>query len=278
MPDHKHGALYDNFTAQARSRHGAQHDEFHREGGKGGMDRLTDKFPQRKGVDRYGERFDDFGWIDVDGGHGLLYDEGFSTPTAHTGDHGTWHDQFRPGTQVRYMSDGADYEGVVISLHAGYAKVRSREGADHEVLPSQVLQFRTAEAADHPQQHTQSVTATPGHTDTSVVGGPQGERPSGRSRTAMGGGARRKPDAGMDSPVTHVTGKTLDETIAEVRKLALDYEVEVGKAVDSSETAVQAQSHDTGKSWCPKCRHVCSKVEDGRCPSCGTETTTKPSD
>lgn len=207
-----HGPQFDNFRAQSGFQHGgATFDEdFRAASASEAHGKLFDKFPKRPGVDRYGERWDDFPWKDVPSRHGGNYDEGFASRTAHSGDHGTWFDEFR-GAAVRYMVEGADYEGVVEETHPDHMVVRSREGARHEVIPDQLLAYATGMgnpfAGDSPKAAETVDLASIG---ASSMPGPQGERPSGESHTAMGGG-RHSLD--VSAGQSKVANKTEDDDL-----------------------------------------------------------------
>lgn len=277
-----HGPQHDNFRADSGAHHGgARFDEdFPVKVGADSHGKLFDQFSEKPGVDRYGERWDNFPWREMPAKHGQQFDSEFGQPTAlDGGEHGTWHDVFRGGA-VRYIQGGRDYEGVILETHADHAVVRSREGEQHEIGLGQVMAYCDAASLQgNPHVEEFIERAEPSPFDVEIEGeyldaqgsvpipGPQGERPSGESRTARGGG---RSSASTDLPpvVERVTGKTTSERLIDVLK------------TDSSETATQKQDLEGGTSqvWCPKCRHECRDARDGRCPTCGSQVTDKVPD
>lgn len=271
-----HGTHFDEFAATAASPHGgATFDAgFGLQAGTDTRGKLFDLFGKPAAPELRGEHYDDFEWRDMPALHGHLFDSDYEAPTALAGgqvagEHATWFDAFRGGAFVRYQHDGAEYEGVIIDCNREFATVKTNGGADgggrHEVYLGQILKWREASAAATLADSQPHPTAEPGTTDTSVVGGPQGERPSGES-SAMGGGERTSVDPELDKPSISVKidGKDLD----------------VGKSVDSTETAVQGETHDGDSddgrhAYCKHCGHTCRKPRDGKCPTCGGRVTIK---
>lgn len=226
-----HGPQHDDFRAQSVDQHGgAAYDERFNNfpaAHTNSHGKLFDKFSQRPGVERYGEKWDEFPWKDMPVLHGTHYDEGFDSPSFDADKHGQLHDVF-DGARVRYMYGGQDVEGIVLHTERDFAAVESREGDRHEVAIDQLLAYATAQG--NPHADAKPKEATPGNTDTSVVGGPQGERPSGESATAMGG-----------------TRKSLDDALEVVKSLApfdeasFDADVEgLGQDVEKSAAAAGA--------------------------------------
>jgi hypothetical protein len=203
-----HGPQHDEFRSQVADTHGgATYDE-----GFGGYPaahsnahgKLFDKFSERPGVDRYGERWDNFPWKDVPSLHGQHYDEGFDSPSFEGGEHGQLHDVFR-GARVRYMYGGRDVEGIVLQTGREFATVESREGDRHEVMLTQVLQYANQGQPSNPEGRT----AEPATVDTSVVS----QKPS----APANGGERVDGGSYDDSVVTHV--KSFAETLEVVKSL-----------------------------------------------------------
>ncbi len=218
-----HGPQHDNFRADSGAHHGgARFDEdFPVKVGADSHGKLFDQFSEKPGVDRYGERWDNFPWREMPAKHGQQFDSEFGQPTAlDGGEHGTWHDVFRGGA-VRYIQGGRDYEGVILETHADHAVVRSREGEQHEIGLGQVMAYCDAASLQgNPHVEEFIERAQPSPFDFSAEGevfdaqegvphpGPQGERPSGESRSAQGGG-RRSLAADTPPVVEQVTGKTV---------------------------------------------------------------------
>lgn len=249
-----HGPLHDEFTATSRDPHGAQQDEGYRDGKPSrAHGKLLDQFAKPPGVDRYGEHWDEFGWKAMPAMHGLRFDSDFSQPAAlDGGDHGTWHDVFRGGTQVRYIVNGIDYEGVVENTGSDHVAVRSREGARHELGLGQIKELRWATQSG--QGDGRKPVAQPGKTADSAPSS-KADAPSAHNTKAHGAG-RQQLDA---------TEKTSDDA-------------DVEKTVDSTETALQGQG-DGGsvekvghRANCPKGgSDPCGAEQGGKCSSCGAE-------
>lgn len=198
----QHGPLFDNFRAQSGHPHGgATFDAgFGLQGLQDPHGNLFDRFEKPQAGALHGSLYDEFGWRPMPNDHGHTFDSDFSEPVALDGSegHATWFDAFTGGTQVRYTYDGLQYEGVVIDLDADEATIDSG-GKRHGIGIEQILEWREAPAANIGNRP--GTTAEPGNTDTSVVRGPQGERPSGESHEAMGGGERTQPRPGWETAV-----------------------------------------------------------------------------
>lgn len=189
-----HGARFDEFSSQPSHSHGgsffdvgysqATHDEAH---GK-----LYDLFGVKPDAGTtHGERYDEFGWKEMPAKHGQLFDSDFGHATAGEGEHGTtWFDEFRGGTEVRFLSEGKGYEGTVIECNREFATVKDHGGQLREVGLSQFLQYRS------PTQ----TQADPG------LPGPAVESASASDPVAHGAfhGDRRPVPTEMPSRVQHV--------------------------------------------------------------------------
>lgn len=189
MPDHGH--LYDNFSRQATHSHGGSYFDsgFGQKAADEAHGLLHDKFGVPRPDAAHGERFDDFGWNSMPVLHGQHFDSDFAAPTAHAGGHGTWFDEFRGGTEVRFMADGADYEGTIVEVNREYATVRSHDGQVREVGLSQFLGYRTPTQ----QQDGPALPASDAHA------------PSAHSHDAHGGGARDSALTSEPSTFEHVS-------------------------------------------------------------------------
>jgi endogenous inhibitor of DNA gyrase (YacG/DUF329 family) len=104
----------------------------------------------------------------------------------------------------------------------------------------------------------------------------------------VGHTARARREDGHEQDVRLVPGvrfqahlpRAEDQAAAAPSKLAKTddaSQVDVAKSVDSSETAVQGDTDGggEGKAWCGQCKHYCRKVEDGKCPTCGSSVRVK---
>jgi hypothetical protein len=271
-PDH--GRLYDNFSRQSTHPHGGSYFDsgFTLQAHTDAHGKLYDLFGVPKDSSAHGERFDEFGWKDMPTIHGQSFDTDFRQPTAHTsGEHGTWYDEFRGGTEVRYMLDGADYEGTVVECNTDHAVVRAHDGQTHEVGLSQFLAYRSPSLDQ----------ASPGLPDAAV------DSPSAHDHTAHGNfGTTGKPAITTEPSVTEhvsegpgnpdarssVPGGIFD-TFTSLKSLVREYEDDVAKDVDATETATQAQDLEGDKhAWCPHCKHECKRpTGEGTCPTCGTK-------
>jgi hypothetical protein len=154
--------------------------------------------------------------------HGQNFDSDFSQEAAlGGGEHGTWHDVFRGGTQVRYIADGCDYEGTVLNTGADHLIVQSREGERHELHLGQIQGFRAA--TESGQGDGRKPTATPGNTPAPIKASPA-EAPSAHDAKAAGGG---RTDLDVDAGQGKVANKTLEDldvakTLDELRALAAE--------------------------------------------------------
>lgn len=268
-----HGPQHDEFGTRRNDTHGgATYDEGFNSfaaAHSNAHGKLFDKFSERPGVDRYGEHWDEFPWKDIPSLHGQHYDEGYDSPSFDGGEHGQLHDVFR-GARVRYMYGGRDVEGIVLDTQKEFAVVESREGDRHEVMLAQVLQYATAQGNPHAgkkpveplDNDSGDITAIE---DGSQKPGPQGERPSGESRTANGG-ARVEGGSYDDTVVTHV--KSLDETLDVTKSAKLTpvpgartLKDEHGKPIVSVATCGHC-----GRSWNDAAVSSVTPTPSGRCP------------
>lgn len=218
-----HGPLHDEFRRSPRDPHGPEHDEFHDGGaaqsGKRGAQH--DEFGKPAvGNDRHGARWDDFGWTAMPMLHGGQHDENFATVAALDGGaHGTWHDVFRGGTQVRYIIDGCDCEGTVLNTGHDHVIVEPKGGGRHELALGQITALRWATDSGQPDRGGIK-NAKPGHTSAPYRRSPA-DAPSAHDATARGGGRTEGIGPGQDRAPLNV-GKSLDESLGELRKIAAD--------------------------------------------------------
>jgi ssDNA-binding Zn-finger/Zn-ribbon topoisomerase 1 len=306
-----HGGLFDLFPEHAQSLHGgARFDE-----GFGLQDKTApkgasfDEFGTPNAADSsHGELWDEWReWTPMPDLHGgFLYDEGFGEHAANEGERGPLFDLFQPGTQVKFIFDGKDSEGIVQGTTPDGVRVKPRKSGDAvEVGLSQFLAYRS------PSIDNASTRAQPS----------SAEAPSARDSIAHGAGRKGAPDTG--SPVARVepggrnAGRspispdwsTVDHLksildgndivkvepcddlpLATARKsqrlpseLLKSYsewtgDTTIAKEVTIADTAIQAQEGRAtlagakgAGSYCPECRESKSKLtDDGRCPDCNT--------
>src|ERR1039458_1619610 len=187
----QHGKLFDeNFQIATSTHGGAQFDEGFQEQAKNlAHGPRYDNFDPIKQTDQKygGASFDEFGWQDVQRSHGRHFDDDFEAPTAKDGKHGTWFDVF-DGAEIRYVYEGADWEGTVIAINGDYATVESASGT-HEVSFDQFQSYRS------PAVHNAS-PPFPGRTDLSL--------PSADSSIAHGGEREGLP-SGVHNVVDRVS-------------------------------------------------------------------------
>jgi hypothetical protein len=239
-----HGHLFDTFSASASHAHGGSYFDagFGLQTIRDAHGKLYDRFGVPRDSSAHGERFDNFGWHDMPALHGQQFDSDFQTPTGLTGEHGTWFDAFRGGTEVRFMLEGADYEGTVIDCNPQFARVRSHDGQTHEVELAQFLAFRS------PTQE-QASPSTPAS---------DAEAPSAHSADAHGafGGDRAPVPTGMPSvietarPGEHTDQRSslpegLQDTFLHLKTLANEIDVE---------------KISVGGKACPHCGHDTFKI------------------
>lgn len=215
-----HGPLYDEFGRSPQDPHGAQHDEFGGGGaaqsGKRGPEH--DKFGKPDATEAHGAQWDEFGeWQAMPMLYGSQFDEDFASPSALDGEHGTWHDTFRGGTQVRYIENGCDYEGTVLNTGHDHVIVRPRGGGRVELALGQITELKAATRSGQPDR-AGTKNATPGHTPAPIRRSPA-DAPSAHDSTARGGGRVEGIGPGQDR---NVLNKSLDESLDELRKIAAD--------------------------------------------------------
>src|SRR3954447_20387096 len=112
-----HGPQFDEFRADSGNPHnGAQADTGYGTRGAEPHGGLTfdEAFTAAAVNTAHGSRWDDFGFQAMPFGHGARFDTNFNEPAMGDPAHGTWHDVFRGGAQVRLIADGRDVEAVVI--------------------------------------------------------------------------------------------------------------------------------------------------------------------
>jgi len=277
-PDQKHGRLFDNFSAQASHTHGGSYFDagFGVQTLEDAHGRLYDLFGARRGDELHGDHFDEFGWKAMPAIHGQLFDSSFRTEIPQSDGHhgrGDWYDVFRGGTQVRYMLEGLDCEGTVISVNDEYATVESSEGQTHQVGLSQFLEYRT------PTQEQ----ASPPITET------ESENPSRHDPTADGAhvGDERRHAVDPGSKVDHVSpgpGNTdtrsglpagLMSTFDRLKTLAVEMDVEkVSDGVVTEEKIPQACKNCGTKLNAKRERMIVAgalkSVHVATCPTCQT--------
>lgn len=262
----QHGAHFDVFTQQSGSPHGgAEYDTgFGLQGLVDPHGEHFDRFTKSGGVTKHGERWDEFGWKEMPSYHGRNFDSDFNSPTAHTGEHGTWFDTFSGGTQLRYVADGnAEYEGVVIDLSADHAVVERRGGKRDEIELNQILMWREGNATDinvsaepdRPAPGFQQDAARGGaiaSMNTESIPESDAEAPSAHDAAARGGGERETIDPQLETPV--MTLKVVGE-VFDVGKLQV-----TGK---SMQNAVETHSSNLA--------HIANgDYHKVKCPGCGT--------
>lgn len=239
-----HGPLFDSFRDNATDPHGPHHDEFgHPSAGADGHGALFDEFDRRvtAGAGKHGALWDEFGWVTMPAMHGQNMDTDFNQPAAlDGGEHGTWFDVFRGGTNVRAIIDGKDVEAVVLNANADHLVVQTRNhygqnngGDRHEIGLGQIRELRHATQQGQAKE-TRKPTAQPGKTQERV-GASSADAPSAHDATARGGG--RTPvsmpsDAKAMTVKTELSDDDVAKTLDELRALADDLEQDdVAKAV-----------------------------------------------
>lgn len=186
--DTGHGSLFDLFPDRPQSLHGgARFDEgFGLQDKKSPKGSLFDEFGTPSASDSsHGQIWDEFGWREMPEIHGgLLYDDDYQDNSVNESSRGLLFDLFQPSTQVKFIYDGKDSEGIVDHVAGDNVVVTPRSGGDAvEVGLSQFLAYRS------PSLDNASTTA-----DQSSA-----EAPSARSASAHGGGRSAAPSPG--SPV-----------------------------------------------------------------------------
>lgn len=182
-----HGALFDSFPQELRSLHGgAKFDEGFQLQPKDAPKGATyDEFGAPVAASTaHGQVWDEWGWKEMPEIHGgTLYDEDFDSPSANAGSRGPLFDLFEPSTQVKYIYDGQDAEGIVDHVREdGVAMVSPRKGGNAvEVGLEQFLAYRS------PSVDNATTTAS----------GSGAEAPSAHSSDAHGGPRTAAPNPGQ---------------------------------------------------------------------------------
>jgi ssDNA-binding Zn-finger/Zn-ribbon topoisomerase 1 len=176
--DTGHGSLFDLFPDRPQSLHGgARFDEgFNLQAKDAPKGRNFDEWgkPSRD-VASHGPVWDEFGWKDMPESHGgLLFDEGFDSPSANQTSRGPLYDLFEPSTQVKFIYDGQDAEGIVDHVREdGIVMVTPRAGGDAvEVGVEQFLAYKSPSVDNA----------------TTIAPESDAESPSARDATAHGAG------------------------------------------------------------------------------------------
>lgn len=184
--DTGHGALWDIFPERSQAIHGgARFDEGFNLQSKGAPNGPSfDEFrPSTKPDGNHGQLWDEWSWKDMPDLHGgLLYDNGFASQTANTSSQGPLFDLFQPSTQVKFIYDGKDSEGIVDHVDGEDVFVRQRGSAN--VVPvglSQFLAFRspsldnTATVAERSEAEAPSAWSPGAHGAEREAGEPYGQ-------------------------------------------------------------------------------------------------------
>src|ERR1700676_3008108 len=129
------GGLFDIFPERPQAIHGgARFDEGFNLQDKGAPKGQTyDEFgtPSEPDNGEHGMLWDEWGWKDMPDIHGgLLYDESFASPAANASSRGPLYDLFQPSTQVKFIYDGKDSEGIVDHVDGEDVFVRQRGSAN----------------------------------------------------------------------------------------------------------------------------------------------------
>lgn len=179
------GSLFDLFPERPQAVHGgARFDEGFNLQNKGAPNGQTfDEFGTPSHNGDHGQLWDEWGWKDMPELHGgLLYDDGFVSPTANTSKQGNLFDLFEPSTQVKFIYDGKDSEGIVDHVDGEDVFVRQRGSAN--VVPvglSQFLAFRspsldnTATVAERSDAEAPSAWSPDAHGGEREAGEPYGQ-------------------------------------------------------------------------------------------------------
>ncbi len=250
--DTGHGGLYDLFPEHSQSLHGgARFDEdfgLQAKGARKGA--LFDEFGTPKAADSsHGEIWDEWReWTTMPDLHGgFLYDEGFGEHTANEGERGPLFDLFQAGTQVKFIFDGKDSEGIVQGTTPDGVTVKPRKGGDAvEVGLSQFLAYRSP-SIDNAGTRPQPSSA---------------EAPSARDSTAHGAGRKGAPDIG--SPIAHVEpgGSNRGRSPVSADWSTVDH---LKSILDGNDV-----QKGPGVMGCPRCGSESTKVTGGvhSCGSC----------
>lgn len=304
--DTGHGNLFDIFPERPQAIHGgARFDEGFNLQSKGAPKGASfDEFgvPSEPDNGEHGMLWDEWGWKDMPELHGgLLYDEGFASPAANASSRGPLYDLFQPSTQVKFIYDGKDSEGIVDHVDGEDVFVRQRGSAN--VVPvglSQFLAFRspsldnTAVVAERSDAEAPSAWSPDAHGAEREGGEPYGQpiapTPQGQAMQERSG----VPEGSMNivdqlksmfdpndiqktkTPPVSVRPKT-QMLPSELLKSCSEWSgvTSVAKEVTVAEAAIQAEegaapfsgSKGAG-SYCPECRVNVKPSEDGRCPTC----------
>lgn len=228
-----HGALFDSFPQELRSLHGgAKFDEgFQLQPKDAPKGPTYDEFGSPVAASTaHGQVWDEWGWKEMPEVHGgAKFDEGFDSPSANAGSRGPLFDLFEPSTQVKYIYDGQDAEGIIDHVREdGVAMVTPRKGGNAvEVGLEQFLAYRSPSVDN-------ATTTAPGSS---------AEAPSARSSDAHGGPRTAAPDPGQPVEPTPQgehkdarTGEDADWSIVDhVKSLLSGHDV--------------AKDLDSGKRW-----------------------------
>jgi ssDNA-binding Zn-finger/Zn-ribbon topoisomerase 1 len=246
------GGLFDLFPEHAQSLHGgARFDE-----GFGLQDKTAPKGASFDGFgtpnaadSSHGELWDEWReWTAMPDLHGgFLYDEGFGEHRANESERGALFDLFQPGTQVKFIFDGKDSEGIVQGTTPDGVTVKPRKGGDAvEVGLSQFLAYRS------PSIDNAGTRAQPS----------QAEAPSACDSTAHG--ARRKAPSGIGAPVARVEpgGGNHGRSSVSADWSTVDH---LKSILDGNDVQKGA-----GVMGCPRCGSESTKVAGGvhSCGSC----------
>jgi transcription elongation factor Elf1 len=230
-----HGPQFDEFYRRPEHSHnGSEFDgDFHSDPGRqaGAHGERFDEFEQMARVDRYGERWDEDGWRTMPAKHGQQFDQDFGIHAAlDAGEHGTWQDVFRGGTQVRYIYGGQDLEGVVLHCERTHVIVAPRHthangGQRHELGLGQIKELRHATNSGAPSR-PQGPTAQPGNTPAPLTAS-DAHAPSAHDATASGRPLRALKSIAEDLGLANPTS---DEQVAKAIDALALLEDEVAKA------------------------------------------------
>ena len=184
--DTGHGALFDSFPDRPQSLHGgAKFDEgFNlqpKPAGRAG--RNFDEFgnPTAPENGQHGEIFDDWReWTSMPDAHGgTMFDEGFGEHTANQSSQGPLFDLFQPSTQVKFIYDGQDSEGIVDHVRQdGVVMVAPRGGGKAvEVDLGQFLGYRSPSMDNATTTAERSTAEAPSAWDQIAHGAKRGAAP-----------------------------------------------------------------------------------------------------
>lgn len=201
-----HGALFDVFPDRPQSLHGgAKFDE--------GFNLQSKDAPKGRNFDEWGNPsappadhgpvWDEWGWKDMPDSHGgILFDEGFGSPSANETSKGPLFDLFEPSTQVKFIYDGQDAEGIVDHVRGdGAVMVTPRAGGSAvEVGLEQFLAYKSPSVDNVGTTADRSQAEAPSAWDATAHGAPRGGTPDpGRPVEAVSEGPGN-PDARSEIP------------------------------------------------------------------------------